>query len=82
MTAQRYEEIRTRVLAAARAESPQTGRWDAAAGLLDRLVLGEFIDFLTLPGYELLIERDTRAADDSEVRELERKGRGRDEVAA
>jgi hypothetical protein len=35
------------------AASPE-GRWNDAAALLDRLVLGDFEDFLTVPGSRLL----------------------------
>src|SRR5205085_5809272 len=42
MSAQRYEETRDRCLASLRAEATPESRWDEAAGLLDRLVLGEF----------------------------------------
>jgi hypothetical protein len=53
MTRQGYKDARERVLEKLRADRPE-GRWDAAAGLLDLLVLGDFQEFLTLPGYRLL----------------------------
>jgi malate synthase len=49
-----YREVRDRVLASLRAESGADGRWDDAAALLDLLVLGEFEEFMTIPGYRLL----------------------------
>ncbi|HEX7020170.1 MAG TPA: malate synthase A [Gemmatimonadaceae bacterium] len=54
MSANGYHDVRARVLANLRAEAPPGGRWDDAAALLDLLVLGEFQDFLTQPGYRLL----------------------------
>jgi malate synthase len=53
VTPQAYQETRTRLLGELRATN-EKGRWDAAATLLDELVLGEFQEFLTLPGYRVL----------------------------
>ena len=47
-------DVRDRVLASLRAESGTDSRWDDAAALLDLLVLGEFEEFMTIPGYRLL----------------------------
>ena len=57
MTAQEYVVARDRVLDSLRASASAESRFDDAARLLDDLVLGEFQDFLTTAGYELL---DTR----------------------
>ncbi len=54
MGANEYARARDRILPTLREGNPD-GRWSEAAALLDRLVLGEFEDFLTLPGYELLV---------------------------
>jgi malate synthase len=54
MSAQGYKETRERVLERLKSERPGGGRWDDAAGLLDLLVLGDYQDFLTIPGYRLL----------------------------
>jgi hypothetical protein len=53
MSAAHYSEVRRRMLEAFRNGAPD-GRWDDAATLLDQLVLGEFEDFLTVPGSRLL----------------------------
>jgi malate synthase len=53
MSAGQYSEVRRRMLETFRAASPD-GRWDDAAALLDQLVLGEFEDFLTVPGSRML----------------------------
>ena len=57
VTAHVYGEVRDRVLANLRQElgggDPES-RLNDAVKLLDRLVLGEFEDFLTVPGYEML----------------------------
>jgi malate synthase len=49
-----YREVRDRVLASLRADANPDSRWEDAAGLLDLLVLGDFEEFLTVPGYRLL----------------------------
>ena len=61
MSAQGYKDVRARVLQSLRtAEQGEQGsggsdaRWDDAAALLDLLVLGDFEEFLTVPGYRLL----------------------------
>jgi malate synthase len=53
---ERYLRLRAETLAALKGErGGATSRLDDAAALLDQLVLdGEFTDFLTVPGYELL----------------------------
>jgi len=43
------------VLTALRANEDPAARWSDAAALLDDLVLGEYEDFLTVPGYKLLV---------------------------
>jgi malate synthase len=63
MTREYYQRVRAEELArlddALGAGSP--ARLHDAAGLLDALVLGEFEEFLTLPGYRLLDpERESR----------------------
>jgi len=54
VTAQAYGEARDRIVSSLRKEMAADSRLDKAVKLLDRLVLGEFEDFLTVPGYELL----------------------------
>jgi len=54
MSAQGYKETRGRVLERLRAGRSEGARWDDAAALLDLLVLGDYQDFLTVPGYKLL----------------------------
>ncbi|MEP6492937.1 MAG: malate synthase A [bacterium] len=54
MSAPGYRAIRDRVLESLRADGRADARWNDAAALLDRLVLGEFEEFLTVPGYRLL----------------------------
>ena len=58
MSAQGYKDVRAHVLESLRAADGGSGesdaRWDDAAALLDLLVLGEFEEFLTVPGYRLL----------------------------
>src|SRR5439155_5021818 len=58
MTPERYEETRTRALANLHTRVDPKSRWDEAAGLLDALVVGEYQDFLTQPGYQLLDSLD------------------------
>ena len=55
MTAKRYTDARDRVLATLRSQGGGESRADDAAALMDELVLGEFQDFLTLPGYARLV---------------------------
>jgi len=60
VTADLYKETRARVLAALEQDDAGKGegrRWDDASALLDSLALGEFKDFLTEPGYEMLDAR-------------------------
>jgi malate synthase len=54
MSDQGYKDTRERVLARLRSERSEGAKWDEAAALLDVLALGEYQDFLTLPGYRLL----------------------------
>jgi len=54
MSAIGYHAVRDHVLEKLRAEAPSGGRWDDAAALIDLLVLGDFQEFLTQPGYRLL----------------------------
>jgi malate synthase len=55
MTEALYRDVRAEVLAALRANAEVGARWNDAAALLDDLVLGEYEDFLTVPGYKLLV---------------------------
>ncbi len=61
MSAQGYRDVRDRVLAALRSDNVAEARWDDAAALLDLLVLGDFQEFLTIPGYKLLDDHGGRA---------------------
>jgi malate synthase len=54
MSANVYREVRDNVVAELRQSAPPDSRLDEAARLLDELVLGEWQDFLTVPGYRLL----------------------------
>jgi len=54
MTAEVYRAVRDEVTAALRAAPSADARFDDAVRLLDSLVLGEWQDFLTVPGYQLL----------------------------
>jgi malate synthase len=54
MSANGYKTVRDRVLTTLRAGGRPDARWDAAAALLDVLVLGDFQEYLTVPGYALL----------------------------
>jgi malate synthase len=54
MSAQGYRDVRDRVLEGLRADEVPEARWSDAAALLDLLVLGDFEEFLTVPGYRLL----------------------------
>jgi malate synthase len=49
-TRELYEKFRSEEVA----KLPTGGRLDEAVKLLDTLVLGEFVDFLTLPAYQML----------------------------
>jgi malate synthase len=57
MTAKLYREVRDGELAALTAGAGASPRLGDAAELLDELVLGDYPAFLTLPGYEKLVER-------------------------
>ncbi len=54
MSADVYRRMREDVVAELRQSAPTDSRLDDAAALLDELVLGEWHDFLTVPGYRLL----------------------------
>jgi malate synthase len=54
MSAHAYQQVRDEVVAELRKAAPPDSRLDDATALLDQLVLGEWQDFLTLPGYKLL----------------------------
>ena len=54
MSAEAYRRVREEVVAELRLTATEDSRLDDAAALLDELVLGEWQDFLTLPGYKLL----------------------------
>ena len=54
MSANVYRQIREQVVAELRKSASARSRLDEAAALLDDLVLGEWQDFLTVPGYRLL----------------------------
>ncbi|WP_394235732.1 malate synthase A [Niallia oryzisoli] len=59
VTAEMYERLKTEELENVKseigAEAYQNGRFNEAIQLFDRLILrDEFVDFLTLPGYEIL----------------------------
>jgi malate synthase len=54
MGANTYRRVREEVVAELRQSAPAESRLDDAAALLDQLVLGEWQDFLTVPGYKLL----------------------------
>jgi malate synthase len=60
MSVNGYKDVRERVLNALRSGATRDARWDDAAALLDVLVLGDFQEFLTIPGYRVLEERSTR----------------------
>ena len=55
MSADMYRRTRAEVVEELRQSAPPDSRLDDAAALLDELVLGEWQDFLTLPGYKLLL---------------------------
>ncbi len=54
MSAKVYRQVREEVVAELRQSAPADSRLDDAAELLDAMVLGEWHDFLTVPGYRLL----------------------------
>jgi malate synthase len=54
MSANVYRQVREEVVAELRKSAPADSRLDDAATLLDELVLGDWQDFLTLPGYQRL----------------------------
>ena len=54
MGADVYARIRDEVVAELRKAAPADSRLDDAVALLDGLVLGEWNEFLTVPGYKLL----------------------------
>jgi len=54
MSANVYRQIRDEVVAELRKSATEESRLDDAVALLDELVLGEWQDFLTVPGYKLL----------------------------
>jgi malate synthase len=61
MSAAGYRDVRDRALASLRESETPSSRWSDAAALLDLLVLGEFEEFLTLPGYALLVKNERAA---------------------
>ena len=54
MSADMYSRVRNEVLAELRQSAAPDSRLDDAAALVDELVLGEWQEFLTLPGYRRL----------------------------
>ena len=54
MTREYYQRVRAEELTRLQGEMPDGHRLNEAAALLDSLVLGEFEEFLTVPGYRLL----------------------------
>jgi malate synthase len=56
MTREYYQRVRAEVLAQleSRVDAGTSARLHDAAALLDTLVLGDFQEFLTIPGYRLL----------------------------
>lgn len=54
MSADMYRRVRNEVLAELRQSAAPDSRLDDAAALVDELVLGEWQEFLTLPGYRRL----------------------------
>ena len=57
MSANVYRKTRDEVVAELRLAAPEGSRLDDAVALLDELVLGEWQDFLTLPGYRMLTSK-------------------------
>ena len=58
MSADMYRRVRNEVLAELRKSAAPDSRLEDAAALVDELVLGEWQDFLTLPGYRRLATGD------------------------
>ena len=58
MSAAGYRDVRDHVFANLRESETPASRWTEAAALLDLLVLGEFEEFLTVPGYKLLVKSE------------------------
>jgi len=54
-TAELYRKLREEELGPLLASADGHSRWQEAAALLDELVLGEFQEFLTIPGYQRLV---------------------------
>jgi hypothetical protein len=56
MTREYYQRVRVEILGRLEAQAADGGgtRLRDAAALLDTLVLGDFEEFLTIPGYRLL----------------------------
>ena len=54
MSANVYRRVRKDVVTELSQSAPADSRLDDAAALLDELVLGEWQEFLTVPGYKLL----------------------------
>jgi malate synthase len=54
MSAQGYKATCAAVIDRLKADAGADARWEDAVALLDYLVLGEFEEFLTVPGYRLL----------------------------
>jgi malate synthase len=54
MSAEMYRQVRNEVVADLEKSAPSSSRVHDAAKLLDELVLGEWQEFLTIPGYRLL----------------------------
>jgi malate synthase len=55
VTAELYRNVREDELASMMVSADGSSRWQDAAALLDELVLGEFQEFLTIPGYRRLV---------------------------
>jgi malate synthase len=60
MSAEVYQRVRDEELARLKRKASEDARFDDAAELLDAMVLGDFEDFLTLPGYKRLVELEQR----------------------
>jgi malate synthase len=54
MSAAEYRDVRKQLLDGLRVAAAPGARWDDAATLMDQLVLGEFEEFLTVPGSRML----------------------------
>jgi malate synthase len=59
ITAELYRKLREEELTPLRASADEHSRLQDAAALLDELVLGEFQEFLTIPGYRRLVHART-----------------------